>query len=41
MYCAIIERPDGTTYEQLYGDFYDLLELKAMLGRGYWIVAIY
>lgn len=41
MYTAVIERPDGSTYEQDYKDFEDLLLLKQMLGNDYWIVDIY
>ena len=40
-YTAVIECPDGTTYEQDYKDFEDLLLLKQMLGNDYWIVDIY
>ena len=40
-YIAIIERPDNTTYEQPYIDFYDLVSLLTYLGDGYKIVSIY
>ena len=40
-YYAVIERPDGTTYTQEYGEFYDLVDLKESLGPDYWIVDIY
>lgn len=38
---AVIERPDGSTYEQVYKEFEDLLSLKESLGDDYWIVDIY
>ena len=41
MYTAIIEDPDGLTYEQSYKEFEDLVELANMLGKDYWIVDIY
>lgn len=41
IYTAVIECPDGSTYEQSYKDFDGLLELKWMLGPDYWIVEIY
>ena len=42
MLVAVIESPDGYTFEQSYsGEFEDLLELKKMLGRNYWICDIY
>lgn len=38
---AVIERPDGSTYYQHYtGGFDGLLELKAAIGKKYWIVDI-
>ena len=40
-YYAIIERPDGSTYEQGYDDFYDLLDLIMFLGRKYRVVEVY
>lgn len=40
-YIAVIECPDGTTYEQRFYDFYELLDLKKMLGAEYLIVSIY
>lgn len=40
-YIAVIERDDGTTYEQKYKDFYDLLNLAVSLGSGYRIVDIF
>ena len=41
MYIAVIERPDNSTYEQPYNDFFELLELYRHLGDGYQIVCIY
>lgn len=41
LYTAVIECPDGSTYEQDYKDFEGLLALREMLGDDYWIVAIY
>lgn len=41
MYIAVIEREDGSTFEQVYKDFYELVELSDHLGDGYLIVAIY
>lgn len=38
MYTAIIERPDGSTFEQVYDD---LEELILILGDDYWVVDIY
>lgn len=40
-YTAVIEDPDGITYQQGFDDFDELLELKSMLGDEYWIVDIY
>lgn len=40
-YVALIESPDGYTYEQGYDEFEDLLDLIKMLGRGYLICDIY
>lgn len=40
-YTAIIECPDGSTFEQFYKDFEDLIELKECIGDDYWIVDIY
>ena len=40
-YIAVIENPDGITYEQPYNDFDDLIELKESLGKDYWIVDIF
>lgn len=40
-YTAVIERPDGSTYEQDYYQFEDLVYLASILGRDYWIVDIY
>ncbi len=40
-YTAVIERLDGSTYEQNYQDFDDLIDLKQSLGDDYWIVSIY
>lgn len=40
MYIAVIERPDGSTYEQPYKDFEDLLALQKYLGDDYWIVDV-
>ena len=41
MYIAIIERADNSTYEQVYDDFDELVELSDHLGDDYKIVAIY
>lgn len=39
---AVIECPDGTTYcQDINDDFYDLLDLKIMLGDDYWIVDLF
>lgn len=40
-YTAIIERPDGSTYEQRYKEFEDLVYLLRSLGKYYRIVEIY
>lgn len=40
-YIAVIERPDNSTFEQPYLDFYDLLSLIDFLGHDYRIVSIY
>lgn len=40
-YIAVIERVDGTTYEQPYLEFEDLCDLSDSLGSDYWIVDIY
>lgn len=40
-YIAVIERPDGSTYEQPFSDLYDLIELAGYLGDDYQIVSIY
>ena len=40
-YVAVIERPDSSTYEQPYYDFYDLVRLIGFLGDGYKVIAIY
>lgn len=42
MMTAVIERPDGTTYTQLYDGTPDgLKDLKDSIGPDYWIVDIY
>ena len=39
---AVIERPDGSTYEQVYDGTPDgLKQLKDSIGDDYWIVSIY
>lgn len=38
---AVIERDDGTTYTQFFGDLYGLINLLESLGDGYDIVDIY
>lgn len=40
-YVAIIEDPDGRTYEQPYDDFDDLIYLRKFLGDDYRIVGLY
>lgn len=40
-YTALIEDPEGRTYEQPYNEFEDLLYIISMLGDDYWIVDIY
>ena len=40
-YYAVIERPDNTTYEQLFKTFHDLELLISFLGDDYKVVAIY
>lgn len=41
MYTALVERDDGTTYEQRYNDIYDLIDLMDSLGEEYQICDIY
>lgn len=38
---AVIERPDGTTYVQLFEGLEGLKDLIEMLGPQYWIVDIF
>lgn len=40
-YVAVIERPDGSTYEQRYKYFEDLIHLYYALGSGYRICEVY
>lgn len=40
-YIAVIENPDGITYEQPYWDYLDLIDLIESLGPGYRIVCLY
>lgn len=41
-YTAIVEGPDGITYEQSYTDYEQLIELvEIIFGDGYRIVTIY
>lgn len=40
-YVALIESPDGQTYEQGYNEFEDLLDLLEVLGTDYLICDIY
>lgn len=41
-YTVVIERPDGTTFEQPYFNFEDVADLvKDVFGEGYKVVAIY
>lgn len=40
-YVAVIEGPDGYTYEQPYTDYEYLVELLDALGEGYRIVCVY
>lgn len=41
-YTAIIEGPDGHTYEQSYTDYFQLIELvEDIFGEDYRIVSIY
>lgn len=40
-YTALIEREDGSTYTQYYGEFEDLVVLTDSLGEGYKICDVY
>lgn len=40
-YCCKIERPDGSTYEQSYNEFEDLLYIRSIIGEDYLIVDVY
>lgn len=40
-YIAVVERPDGSTYEQPFREFEDLLELATYLGDEYRVVDVY
>lgn len=40
-YHAVIERPDGSTYVQMYREFEQLQNLLCSLGKGYYIVEIF